>query len=70
MMLAQDQQDQLSAANGHDWIRTAAATLVFLLQQQDQNTPVLKIWGFFTLRIHHLVKGIAAVFGPFSTNVA
>jgi hypothetical protein len=67
MMLANAQQEQLAEANGQDWIKTAAATLVFLLEQTDPNTPVFKIWGFFTLRVSHLVRGIRAVFGPFTT---
>lgn len=66
MMLAQKQQEALAEANQHDWIKTAAATLVFLLQQGDQNAPVLRIWGFFVLRTHHLVRAITAVFGPFT----
>jgi hypothetical protein len=67
MMLAEAQQEQLAEANGHDWIKTAAATLVFLLEQTDPNTPVLKLWGVFTLRVHHLIRGISAAFGPFTT---
>lgn len=67
MMMSSQQQEQLSAANNADWIRTSAATLVFLLGQLDPNTPVLKLWGFFTLRVHHLIRGITSVFGPFTT---
>lgn len=67
MMMSTQEQERLSLENGGDWIKTAAATLVFLLQQIDQNTPVFKIWGFFTLRVSHLVRGITAVFGPFTT---
>lgn len=67
MMMSTQEQERLSLDNGGDWIKTAAATLVFLLQQTDPNTPVFKVWGFFTLRVSHLIRGITAVFGPFST---
>lgn len=67
MMMSTQEQERLSLENGNDWIKTAAATLVFLLQQTDPNTPVFKIWGFFTLRVSHLIRGITAVFGPFTT---
>lgn len=67
MMMPTQEQERLSLENGGDWIKTAAATLVFLLQQLDPTTPVFKIWGFFTLRVSHLIRGITAVFGPFTT---
>lgn len=67
MMMSTQEQERLSLDNGGDWIKTAAATLVFLLQQTDPNTPVFKVWGFFTLRVSHLIRGITAVFGPFNT---
>jgi hypothetical protein len=65
MMMSSQQQEEIRALNDFDWVKSAVATVVFFLQRMDQNAVVVRMWGVFAVRVHHVVSALNAVFGPF-----